>query len=838
MKKSAILSILLCLCMVASLVVVPVNAAEVDTNVLDGVYEASFSGQVLLVLTFNNGKLTVKDMNMGQVTGDYTYTVDADGIPVVDGNKFLFSKNMGGFLTVQPEGWKLVMDMVKVAELSDVETPDEPTIDTSKLDGVYEVFFGNLVYTMTFDNGKLTIEDGPAAAGASLAGEYTYTVVDGIPTVEGAKFTFSKDVSGKYTVSLRNFPMPLILNKVAELGGTETPDEPAIDTSKLDGVYNAEFSGQVMYILTFNNGKLTVEDKNMGTLTGEYTYTVDADGIPSVEGNKFQFSKNMGGFLTVQPEGVRFPLDMTKVAELTETPAENTITVTVVENYEWINEFSFTADKAGDYIFTLPAGLGAVNADKWDTNDFSGVYVDFYDNRNGAEFTVTLAAGETIRFYATSTDKGEYVVTWKMKAEILSGSINVSTTETYSWVDAFTFTAPADGEYTFILPAGLGAVNADKWDAADFSGVYVDFYDNKIGAKFTVTLTEGQSLRVYVGAQTVADWTVEWTTAKQNEEPKQNVAVLGENTITITNEILNEGGVIYTFTVEVAGHYVFSCGDLQIIILASNNDRIGAGEADLVPGTYILQIIMNDTVTAGDYTLTITTDAAVDNGNALVMGENTIEYGEEFIKDGMDFIFEVTEAGNYYFDGDLKVIIKDANGMQINIYSSYLEPGKYIISVYNVEETAGTFTLTVSIKTAEDLEQEAIDQVIALIEAIGEVTIDSKDAIQTARDFYNALSDESKALVTNLSVLEAAEEALAKLENPDVPSNPTQPTTPPTQPTEPTTPAQPTEPTTPATQPNGNGGNEDNGSTIIIVIVVVAVVAVVAVVLLTKKKKA
>ena len=136
MKKSAILSILLCLCMVASLVVVPVNAAEVDTNVLDGVYEASFSGQVLLVLTFNNGKLTVKDMNMGQVTGDYTYTVDADGIPVVDGNKFLFSKNMGGFLTVQPEGWKLVMDMVKVAELSDVETPDEPAIDTSKLDGV------------------------------------------------------------------------------------------------------------------------------------------------------------------------------------------------------------------------------------------------------------------------------------------------------------------------------------------------------------------------------------------------------------------------------------------------------------------------------------------------------------------------------------------------------------------------------------------------------------------------------------------------------------------------------------------------------------------------------
>jgi hypothetical protein len=914
----------------------------IDTTKLDGVYEASFSGQVLLVLTFNNGKLTVKDMNMGQVTGDYTYTVDADGIPVVDGNKFLFSKNMGGFLTVQPEGWKLVMDMVKVAELSDVETPDEPAIDTSKLDGVYEVFFGSLVYTMTFDNGKLTIEDGPAAAGASLAGEYTYTVVDGIPTVEGAKFTFSKDVSGKYTVSLRNFPMPLILNKVAELGGTETPDEPAIDTSKLDGVYevifgdlmytmtfdngkltvvdapaaanfplageytytvvdgiptvegarftfskdmggnytlsvkgfpmamtltkvaelggtetpdepaidtskldgvyNAEFSGQVMYILTFNNGKLTVEDKNMGTLTGEYTYTVDADGIPSVEGNKFQFSRNMGGFLTVQPEGVRFPLDMTKVAELEEEeePTDTTITVTTTDTYTWIDEFTFTADKAGEYTFIIPAGLGIGNAKEMDETPFKAtIYIDYNTDSDGGEFTITLGEGETIRFYIGATTKGEWTITWKMATPVYSDSIQVETTDTYTWIDEFTFTAPVAGDYTFTIPAGLGLANANEMDQTPFNAtIYIDFNTDNDGGKITITLAEGESIRFYVGAMVKGEWTIEWTTAKQEEKPQSNVAVLGENTITITDAIINDGGVAYTFTVEVAGNYTFTLGTLRILIVdAATGMTINANEALLQPGTYTLRIIMNDTITAGDHILTITTDAEESNNNNLVVGENTVQIGAADVIDGVDFVFVVTETATYRFNG-LGATIKDANGVYIAKYEAVLQPGTYIITLYNVDEVAGTFTVEVEMLTDEQLIQEAADDMIAQIEAIGEVTADSKDAIEFARACYEALSDEVKALVTNLAVLEAAEEALAKLENPDVPSNPTQPTTPPTQPTEPTTPAQPTEPTTPATQPNGNGGNEDNGSTIIIVIVVVAVVAVVAVVLLTKKKKA
>ena len=51
-----------------------------------------------------------------------------------------------------------------------------------------------------------------------------------------------------------------------------------------------------------------------------------------------------------------------------------------------------------------------------------------------------------------------------------------------------------------------------------------------------------------------------------------------------------------------------------------------------------------------------------------------------------------------------------------------------------------------------------------LIEAIGEVTPDKADAVAGARSAYEALSSEAQALVTKLSVLEAAEQTLADFE--------------------------------------------------------------------------
>ena len=54
-------------------------------------------------------------------------------------------------------------------------------------------------------------------------------------------------------------------------------------------------------------------------------------------------------------------------------------------------------------------------------------------------------------------------------------------------------------------------------------------------------------------------------------------------------------------------------------------------------------------------------------------------------------------------------------------------------------------------------------QVELQILAIGNVTLDSEDAIKSARSAYNALDDSAKSLVSNLQVLTDAEQALDKL---------------------------------------------------------------------------
>ena len=57
----------------------------------------------------------------------------------------------------------------------------------------------------------------------------------------------------------------------------------------------------------------------------------------------------------------------------------------------------------------------------------------------------------------------------------------------------------------------------------------------------------------------------------------------------------------------------------------------------------------------------------------------------------------------------------------------------------------------------------AVRAVDDLIDAIGEVTVDSGDAITAAREAYDALTDTQKELVKNYEKLTAAEETYAAL---------------------------------------------------------------------------
>ena len=127
---------------------------------------------------------------------------------------------------------------------------------------------------------------------------------------------------------------------------------------------------------------------------------------------------------------------------------------------------------------------------------------------------------------------------------------------------------------------------------------------------------------------------------------------------------------------------------------------------------------------------------------------------------------------------------------------SGLEFGSTRITV-NVKDTGITKLLDVKVDTynsvdktdnseeeqqKQEMDQNKADVVIALINDLGEITEDSKDAIEEAREAYNDLTKSQKKLVTNLSVLEEAEDDYNKMTN-NYTATPS-PTTKPTEPVE------------------------------------------------------
>lgn len=84
-------------------------------------------------------------------------------------------------------------------------------------------------------------------------------------------------------------------------------------------------------------------------------------------------------------------------------------------------------------------------------------------------------------------------------------------------------------------------------------------------------------------------------------------------------------------------------------------------------------------------------------------------------------------------------------------------------TLYYKNDSGSIFALSMTEEAKAEL---AVENVIKLIDAIGEVTLDSEEAIHAARDAYDALTEAQKAQVTNYDVLAAAEEALALLKLP------------------------------------------------------------------------
>ena len=220
--------------------------------------------------------------------------------------------------------------------------------------------------------------------------------------------------------------------------------------------------------------------------------------------------------------------------------------------------------------------------------------------------TYNLTAGTyTVVSPASNVDAGEtdynrgarvfYVnVTETPAEEVEVPEIKVETTDTYGWFDEYSFTANAEGYYTFAIPAGLGFCSKAQFDK--YAAPELDYQKSPNGGDVVVGLKEGETLVFYVGALTKGNWTITWSfEAGEVEDGPVGPSVEIDTELEVgVNSIYITGGfgatVDCTFAVTEEGTYTFASGNLMAVITMDDGTQL-RGQAYLVPGTYSVTIV-------------------------------------------------------------------------------------------------------------------------------------------------------------------------------------------------------------------------------------------------------
>ena len=149
-------------------------------------------------------------------------------------------------------------------------------------------------------------------------------------------------------------------------------------------------------------------------------------------------------------------------------PAANEINVTTTDTYGWFDEYTFVADAAGNYTFTLPAGLGMWSVASF--NSWGDPELDYNLAPDGGDVTVALAADEEFKFLVGAFTKGDWTITYTFTEGEVGGDepetpdepvvedivLNVGDNSIVVTEDMYTaggfdatITVDAEGDYTF-----------------------------------------------------------------------------------------------------------------------------------------------------------------------------------------------------------------------------------------------------------------------------------------------------------------------------------------------------------------------------------------------------
>lgn len=323
---------------------------------------------------------------------------------------------------------------------------------------------------------------------------------------------------------------------------------------------------------------------------------------------------------------------------------------------------------------------------------------------------------------------------------------------------------------TRVVIVNVGATNTaniqPNIEQTEYDTIYFD--DSKTDHAeytFTPTADEGHTLRVRVHDPLHnTDWDTAWTTYTAALDGSYTVDLKdGRNIIEISAE---DGSVEY---------YVVNCRALDIdIVNLTRPDATDYQQGDTIQ-IYFDGLTMPVQKMAGIYNPNFPDQGWVEYHTED--GDTVRSAGAQYsavTRSGSKLTIELTEAGEYHLlNGQIHNThlgsslnthrIIPLTGMSVNINASSGENSPYFSTLPDIRLTVKETPGYVPPKKA------AVNAVIALIDAIGDVTIDSKDAIEAARNAYAALDEEQQAAVTNYDKLVAAEAAYAALEQPEAP---------------------------------------------------------------------
>ena len=691
MKKTAILSILLSLCMVVTLLsgVSAFAATEAGTVAdIDGYVCPAADG-------YQNYHFTAEEAGVVTITTDGPSSVEN----WTSGEGYMQFFEEGGTATISvAEG-----DVIRVqtqytsqpVTLAATFTPaggdqggEEEEIDTTVLEGTYEAGYASLgmpdMWVLTFNNGILSIQDNN---NGNYTGSYDYSVdADGMITISGGDGTMGViGTPGNYTFFCGGCPGGVAMIKTANASsGEEGGDEPSDEPETLDGTYEAQFYGTPMYQLVFNAGTLTVTKVGSisGDVSGTYAYIV-VDGLPVADCGLF--SKDPGGNLTFQPEGFATPMTLVKTSndvgggeggEPVDPPA-TTEPITVWGPDDMNDQYtngSIAAGQTQEYlIYQISQGTLEItgnnltvvfNGETYTTSRWNttiSISVSEEDMTNPDEYGGSYAA-----LSVSSAQGANYTVKFVFpegsmdNAVELDNLLKVPTTLLSDGSYYYTWTADFTGELTLYMNQGIEGTVVDiiihNEDYSTFANlVTYDDNDNAVAAdSLTIEVEEGVTYTINIQEYADADGNVHGGTIIFSNREELTATGTSDDPFTLEEgemELVMEAG---KSSDGLYYQYLASANGILTITIQNwdGTNLLISGMTNQGNGVYTMEVQAGQTYTVNPWLIS---DGACDMDLTVEFtDESEIEYelGTEQNPEEIDsidgLVFTVNNADYYY----------------------------------------------------------------------------------------------------------------------------------------------------------------------------------------------